>query len=377
MSKDIKSKKYNGVYYRELADGDRSYYILITINGKNIRQSIGRRSEGYSELDADAVRTEIKNRAKYGDEAFESLPFVRAREKKKTPSLSEISETYISSRIISKATEAEYKTIIKYLNADGIGSREPSTIKIGDIQALQQKLKIEDKAPSTINKYISFIKSVYNHAIRQGSLKNGNPALAVKNLKENNERQKYLTEDEMTLLYEATRHDHNLYLFCVISLQTGARLESVLHIQAKDIDLSHDSITLHNIKSHRTYTGFLADELKEILTERLSKNTNPNEYIISFNGSQTTDRQIQCRLKPILDRLFNQGLDVKDSKNRVVIHTLRHTFASHLAINGTDIYKIKKLMDHSNIKETERYAKLAPDSGKENVRAIFGKKDKE
>lgn len=374
MSKDIKSKKYPGVYYRELADGDRSYYILITINDKNIRQSIGRKSEGYSEVDADALRTDIKQRVKYGDEALETLPFVRSRKKKKNPTLSELSEKYISSKIISKATTVEYNTILKYLDADGIGLKDPSNIKIDDIQALQQKLNNEGKAAATINKYLGFIKSVYNYGIRQGNLKNGNPVLAIKKIKENNERQRHLSQDETTALYDAVKHNQTLYLFSLISLQTGARLESVLHIQAKDIDLLHDSITLHNIKSHRTYTGFLADELKEILTDRLSKNTNPNEYIISFNGSQTTVRQIQCRLKPIIDKLFNQGLDAKDRKNRAVIHTLRHTFASHLAIKGVDLYKIKKLMDHSNIKETERYAKLAPDSGKESIRRIFNNK---
>lgn len=374
MSKDIKSKKYTGVYYRELKNGDRTYYVMFTINGNDRRVNVGKRSEEVNEHAAFLLRNEIINKARFGEEALKTLPIMQSRKKKKNPTLSEISEVYISSSIISAATKVEYNTILKYLNTDGIGSKDPLSIKIEDIKELQHKLHKEGKAASTINKYLGFIKSVYNHGIRQGTLKNGNPVLAVKNMKENNKRQKYLSEDEIRLLLDATKHDHNLYLFCLISLQTGARLGSVLHIQAKDIDLLHGSITLHNIKSQKTYTGFLADELKEILTERLSKNTNPNEYIISFNGSQTTDRQIQCRLSPILNRLFNKGLDTKDSRNRAVIHTLRHTFASHLAIKGVDLYEIKKLMDHSNINETERYAKLAPDSGKESILRVFNNK---
>ncbi|WP_206442820.1 tyrosine-type recombinase/integrase [Aliarcobacter cryaerophilus] len=69
----------------------------------------------------------------------------------------------------------------------------------------------------------------------------------------------------------------------------------------------------------------------------------------------------------ILDTLFNQGIDKYDRKNKVVIHTLRHTFASHLAINGTPIFTIQKLMNHKDIKMTMRYAKLSPDSGREAV----------
>lgn len=70
-------------------------------------------------------------------------------------------------------------------------------------------------------------------------------------------------------------------------------------------------------------------------------------------------------MKNIFDPLFNEGLDSKDAKNRVVIHSLRHTFASHLAINGTAIFTIQKLMNHRDIKMTMRYTKLAPDSGKD------------
>lgn len=63
--------------------------------------------------------------------------------------------------------------------------------------------------------------------------------------------------------------------------------------------------------------------------------------------------------KKIFNKLFNQKLDKNDRKNRVVVHTLRHTFASHLAINGTPIFTIQKLMNHKDIKMTMRYAKTS------------------
>ncbi len=71
-----------------------------------------------------------------------------------------------------------------------------------------------------------------------------------------------------------------------------------------------------------------------------------------------------------MNELFNKNIRADDRKNRVVIHTLRHTFASHLAINGTPIYTIQKLMNHKDIKMTLRYAKLSPDSGKEAVEKL-------
>lgn len=64
-------------------------------------------------------------------------------------------------------------------------------------------------------------------------------------------------------------------------------------------------------------------------------------------------------------------LESRDAQNRAVVHTLRHTFASHLAINGTPIFTIQKLMNHKDINMTLRYAKLAPDSGRDFVNDLY------
>ncbi|MEA3353702.1 MAG: tyrosine-type recombinase/integrase [Campylobacterota bacterium] len=73
----------------------------------------------------------------------------------------------------------------------------------------------------------------------------------------------------------------------------------------------------------------------------------------------------------ILNKYFNQDIDHDDRKNKAVIHTLRHTYASHLAINNTPIYTIQKLLNHKDIQQTLRYAKLAPDNGKDMVEKMM------
>ncbi|WP_027360816.1 tyrosine-type recombinase/integrase [Desulforegula conservatrix] len=370
--KDIKSKKFNGLYYRELSDGDRTYYALVTIAGKSQRFCLGKHSEGVNLVSANQARIDIINKARYGEEALSTLPLTLAKKKKKKIiSFADVAGQYIDARVLSDATKAEYSSILKFMEKMGIKSKDLHAITQSDVNSIQNNLLNEKRSSSTINKYIGFIKSVFNYGIRQGIIKSTNPANASKPLKENNERQRYLSKDEVGILIDSVRKDQNLLLFCLLGLQTGARLESILHIQVKDLDFENDTITLHNIKSKKTYKGFFSGELKLILNDQFKGCNNPNDFIITFNGQQTTARQIQCRLKPILDRLFNQGLDSKDSKNRVVIHTLRHTIASHLAIQGTPIHEIKKVMDHSSITETMRYAKLAPDSGKESVRKLW------
>jgi len=95
----------------------------------------------------------------------------------------------------------------------------------------------------------------------------------------------------------------------------------------------------------------------------------PNHYL--FPGTTKPHLEhIPEAYQKIVNRLFNQGLEVKDSRNRVVFHTLRHTFASQLAIAGTPIYTIQKLMNHKSIDMTMRYAKLSPNVAIDAVNSL-------
>lgn len=67
---------------------------------------------------------------------------------------------------------------------------------------------------------------------------------------------------------------------------------------------------------------------------------------------------------------FNEG--VEDTRQKVVFHTLRHTFASWLAQRGVPLYTIAKLTGHSELRMVERYAHLAPDGVKEAAMMLEG-----
>lgn len=70
-------------------------------------------------------------------------------------------------------------------------------------------------------------------------------------------------------------------------------------------------------------------------------------------------RGIKGQIQPLLDELFNQELDSNDRKHRVTFYTFRHTFATHLVKNPhVNILDVKKLMSHSRLQMTERYAKV-------------------
>ena len=365
----INSKKYDGVQLYHKSNKDISYYIRYKDENNKLRRvKVGDKSKGITENYCYQKRAEIINNIRLGEE-----PPALARKKKKTIiTLDEIGEKYFKIREAHISIDVKYilKNYPKRLR-EKFGKDDIDTITTDRIFNFQIELKKKGWAPSTINYTINFLARLFNFAIEEELYHKPNPVKhkKIKNLKVNNERERYLTSEEIKLLYSHI-HDETLRLFTELALATGGRLETILQIQAKDINLNDKMITLKDLKNHSNYKGFIPDHLLGYMKKYLPT-LSVNDYVIGGKSIKFSDRTMRRKMKNIFDPLFNEGLDSKDAKNRVVIHSLRHTFASHLAINGTPIFTIQKLMNHRDIKMTMRYAKLAPDSGKDFVNKLY------
>lgn len=90
--------------------------------------------------------------------------------------------------------------------------------------------------------------------------------------------------------------------------------------------------------------------------QRFNKLINPALGHIPLSAMQ------QSHIQNFLDELCDKGLKATDRQRRIVFHSLRHTFASWMALAGVDIYRIKTLMRHKTLEMTMRYAHLIPDA---------------
>lgn len=362
----VNSKRYDGVQLYHKKNKDISYYIRYKDeNNKLQRIKIGDKSKGITEPFCFQKRNEVINSIKLG----EDMPI--KYKKKKEVAFEHIALKYFEEMEIYSSSQSVKDTRSKYNNhiKPFIGDTPIDEISISDLENIQ-RAKINRLALKTVNMVIDLIGTIYNFAIKKEIFKGSNPASRVRRFKVDNSRNRFLTNEEIEELLAEVKDNQLLTLFIKLALTTGGRLETILHIQKKDIDLSTSSITLHDLKNRDTYKGFLTDDVKMIIKPLLYK-LKANDYIIGSSDTKYTPRQIQSRLKPKIDAIFNKELKQNDRQNRVVIHTLRHTFASHLAINGTPIFTIQKLLNHKDIKQTMRYAKLAPDSGKEFVNNLY------
>ena len=245
-----------------------------------------------------------------------------------------------------------------------IGSKAIKMISKSDIEDLQLKIQ-KELMPATVNFVIDQVGSIFNWAIDNGIV-DKNPCKAVKKQKVDNARLRYLELDEIKRLRSTIENDRALYYFVMMGLSTGGRLQTICNIKPSDIK-DNGSIRLFDFKNNSEYYGFLNKELKQELHHFISNSKKgKDDFIFKNTGKQSYSNQYYYRkLQPIFDILFNP--EGTESLDRVTIHTLRHTFASQLAINETPILTIKKLMNHQDINATMRYAKLSKSSGETHI----------
>ena len=363
MAKRIKTK-YTGVFYRETTTNgkiDKIYYIVFKENGKTKEVKVGKLSEGIRANYANNIRNSTLNSLRLGEEVPELL---RRKPTEEIITFDQIAMKYFDTRELHNRTNhqarSKYKSQLKHL----IGHKDISKVTKNDILEIQREFA-KTRAPKTVNQYIQFIRAVYNNAIEEEVYTGSNPTKGVKEQKVDNKRERFLTVDEIKNLLAVVSEQPDLYLFTLLSLSTGGRLNTIMSITKKDIGFENEMLTLKDLKNNDTYGGFFNQQLKMILLKRV-KSLKQNDNIITMN-----ERTLRRKMSIILNKLFNQELAIKDRKNRVVTHTLRHTFASLLAINGTPIFTIQNLLNHKDIKQTLRYAKLAPDSGKNMVQELM------
>lgn len=218
--------------------------------------------------------------------------------------------------------------------------------------------------PSTINRDVAMLKSMYNRA-REWGVTQVNPVVGIKRLPENNERCIWLTEQEQERLLT---HCHGIMrTLVIVALRTGMRWGEIVHLkwhqapESNYVDFEREIIFIHEslTKSGKSRWVPLGQVVKwELLNVPKQEDT---DYI--FLNSRTK--------KPLgsIKNAFNRAVEKSGIKD-FTFHSLRHTFASQLVRDGVDLYVVQKLLGHASPKMTQRYAHLREDMLKDAIKKI-------
>ena len=252
-----KSKRYTGVYFQELQNGDKSYYITYKENNKDIWKKIGLHSEGIREAFCHQKRNEITSKIRLG----EVLPHFAL--KKDFQTLLDIAKQFYDYKELhnkqNKKTRSRVEARIK---AHYIGTKPLKTITKADIENFQIEIQ-NGIEPATVNFIVQQVGGIFNWAI-ENELTEKNPCVGVKKLKVDNARTRYLEIDEIKKLTETIKNDKYVYYFVLVALATGGRLQTICNIKISDIK-SNGTIKLFDFKNNSEYYGFLNDNLKGLL----------------------------------------------------------------------------------------------------------------
>ena len=158
-----------------------------------------------------------------------------------------------------------------------------------------------------------------------------------------------LSEEEVVKIIESI---HNLKHKCLIMTcySGGMRISEVLNLRPSDIDSKRMLITIKGAKGKKDRVTILSAKLLALLREYY-KMYKPAEYLFSgYSGGKYAERSAQ--------NIIKHACSAAGILKHVTLHTLRHSWATHLLENGTDIRYIQSLLGHSSPKTTQIYTHI-------------------
>lgn len=158
-----------------------------------------------------------------------------------------------------------------------------------------------------------------------------------------------LNEAEVAKLLSSVENmKHKALLMTIYS--GGLRLSEVINLQLKDIDSQRMQILLRQAKGRKDRYTLLSKKLLPVLRVYVAE-YKPRKWLFEgLRGTQYTESSVQAIVK---HASLKAGLT-----KRVTPHTLRHSFATHLLENGTDLRYIQALLGHESTKTTEIYTHI-------------------
>ena len=152
-------------------------------------------------------------------------------------------------------------------------------------------------------------------------------------------------KEVLTIINSAKNIKHKAILATIYS--AGLRLSEVVNLKIADIDSERMLINIIGGKGKKDRISLLSNELLLLLREYYCHFRPQNWLFEGKNGKQLSPKSVQ--------KIFYHCLHISKLKKKASVHTLRHSFATHLLENGEDIRKIQLLLGHKNIQTTEIY----------------------
>jgi integrase len=206
------------------------------------------------------------------------------------------------------------------------------------------------RAPGTVNRKLMALRSVWNWGHANGFIPQERVWPKKLMMKEPRGRVRYLSDAELARLLEASKADPVMRAAIVVALSTGIRRGELLRLQWKDLDFVGSKLTVHLSKNGDARTVYLTSETIEALKALKKLPVVSTTWVLmQANGKPLNRNPIETRWRKI-----RKAAALTDFH----FHDLRHSCASFLAQNGSNLMQIGAQLGHRSLNVTLRYAHL-------------------
>ncbi len=379
---------YPGVRYREHDTRkhgvmkDRYFFVRYRLHGKSVEEGVGWATKGMTAKKANAILAELQNNHRLGVgpqtlRAKQELEQERlAAVKEKKAKLEKEALTFAAfwrdiyfpqAEHDKKFTSVEReKNLFRIWIDPVIGHLPLKAVSPFEIEKVKKNMAGAGQSQRSIQYALAVTRQVFHHACRLGYYEGDPPTAKVKWPKVDNAKLRYITQEEANKLLEAlkvkspTVHDMSL-----ISLHCGLRFDEIASLEWQDINLEEGFILVRDPKNKSSRMSFMTAAVRGTLSQK--ERGEPDEKVFSLKAdkrnriSRTFDRVVS-------DLKLNDG--VKDPRLRLTFHSLRHSYASFLAMQGVSLLTIKEALGHKSLAMAMRYSHLAPTALKETARVV-------
>ena len=209
----------------------------------------------------------------------------------------------------------------------------------------------KEVSTSTLNTAINALKFYYGEILKKRF------AYEIKRPKKDKKLPVVLSQEEVSeILTSVSNIKHKLILMLIYS--AGLRVSEVVRLRPDDIDIQRKLIHIRGAKGRKDRYTILSDVAMETLSFYL-KSYQPEKWLFpgQKDGMHVTTRTVQ--------RIFEEAVKKASICKNVSVHSLRHSFATHLLESGVDLRYIQELLGHKSSKTTEVYTHVSnKDMGK-------------
>lgn len=330
---------------RKKANGEISYRVRIRIEGAPLITETFPTST-QAKTWARRMEAEIRDGRYFGKEDSKEKTFAEFVDRYIEKELPKNQKSYVKQKMIMMWWKSQ------------LGSFYLCRITPSMIAELRDKLLTETtcrkrfRTPSTTNRYLAGLSRAFTIGLKEWHWLKENPVTKISRPKENKHRERYLEKEEIGLLLKECRRSKSPYLYAVtvFALATGARKGEILGIKWEDVDLKRSTVTFRDTKNGETRSVHLSESVLECLKEECTKRIILSEYVFPRGDGKGP----AC-----IRTAWEQAVEKAGLKN-VCFHSLRHTAASHMAMGGSSVLEISKILGHKSISITSKiYAHLS------------------